>query len=325
MTTTWGLLSTARINGYIISGAHKSDRVEITAVASRDGARAEAYARDNDIKRAYGTYEELLAAPDIDAVYIPLPNSMHVDWTIRALEAGKHVLCEKPLSRHTADVERAFSVAEGTGRLLMEAFMYRHNPQTARLKELVQSGVVGTPQLVRAAFSFNLTRPNDIRMSAELEGGSLMDVGCYCVSGTRNLLGEPHTVFGEQVTSPSGVDKVFSGSMRMAGDVLASFDSALTLTTRDELEVIGDEASLFVDDPWHCRSPVIELRSDDKVEAIDLDAADSYQLQLENFSDAITGDAQPLLGRKDAVGQARAIEALYRSADEGRPVSLSDG
>jgi len=324
MTTKWGLLSTARINDYIISAAHKSDRVQINAVASRDGARAEAYARDNEIPRAVGSYEELLTDPDIDAVYIPLPNSMHVEWSVRALEAGKHVLCEKPLSRRAADVEKAFSVADRTGRLLMEAFMYRHNPQTSRLKELVQSGAVGTPQLVRAAFSFNLTRPNDIRLSAELEGGSLMDVGCYCVSGSRNLFGEPLTVFGEQVTAPSGVDKVFSGTMRMADDVLASFDSALTLTTRDELEIIGDEASLFVDDPWHCRSPGIQLRADDKVEEIDLDAADSYQLQLENFSDAINGRADPRLGREDAFGQARAIEALYRSADEKRPVSLTE-
>jgi D-xylose 1-dehydrogenase (NADP+, D-xylono-1,5-lactone-forming) len=324
MTTTWGLLSTARINGYIISAAHKSDRVQISAVASRDGARAEAYVRENEIPRAYGSYEELLADPDIDAIYIPLPNSMHVEWSVRALEAGKHVLCEKPLSRHAADVAKVFSVAESTGRFLMEAFMYRHNPQTARLKELVESGAVGRPQLVRAAFSFNLTRPNDIRMSGELEGGSLMDVGCYCVSGSRNLFGEPQTVFGEQLTTSSGVDKVFSGSMRMAGDVLASFDSALTLTTRDELEVIGDEASLFVDDPWHCRSPGIELRADDKVGEITVDEADSYQLQLENFSDAITGDAAPLLGREDALGQARAIEALYRSAGEGRSVSLTE-
>jgi D-xylose 1-dehydrogenase (NADP+, D-xylono-1,5-lactone-forming) len=325
MTTNWGLLSTARINDYIISAANKSDRVRITAVASRDAARAEAYARDNEIARSYGSYEELLSDPDIDAVYIPLPNSMHVDWTVRALEAGKHVLCEKPLSRHAADVERAFSVAERTGRLLMEAFMYRHNPQTSRLKELVQSGAVGTPQLVRAAFSFNLTRPNDIRMSAELEGGSLMDVGCYCVSGTRNLFGEPETVYGEQITAPTGLDKVFTGTMRMPGDILASFDSALTLSTRDELEVIGDEASLFVDDPWHCRSPVIELRADDKVEEINLDAVDSYQLQLENFSDAIKGGAPPLLGRDDAMGQAQTIEGLYRSAAERTPVALTNG
>lgn len=323
MTTNWGLLSTARINEPIIAAAAKSDRVRITAVASRDGDRAEAYARANEIGRAFGSYEELLADPDIDAIYNPLPNSMHVDWSIRALEAGKHVLCEKPLSRHPADVESAFSVAERTDKVLMEAFMYRHNPQTARMKDVVASGAIGTPQLVRATFSFNLTRPNDIRMSAELEGGSLMDVGCYCVSGSRNLFGEPLTVFGQQVTAPGGVDRVFTGVMRMPGDVLASFDSALSLSTRDELEVIGDEGSVFADDPWHCHVPVIELRSEDKIEEIGLDVVDSYQLQLENFSDAITGRAQPLLGREDALGQARVIEGLYLSAERLKPVDLS--
>jgi len=324
MTTTWGLLSTARINDYIIAAANKSDRVRIMGVASRDRARAEAYARANQIPRSYGTYEELLGDPDIDALYVSLPNSMHVDWSIRALEAGKHVLCEKPLSRHAGDVEKVFSAAESSGRLLMEAFMYRHHPQTSRVKELVAEGAVGRPQLVRAAFSFNLTRPSDIRLSAELEGGSLMDVGCYCVSGTRNLFGEPEAVFGEQLTTPDGVDKVFSGTMRMRGEVLASFDSALSLSDRDEFEVIGDEASIFLDDPWHCRSPIIELRHEGKVEQITIEATDSYQRQLENFGDAIDGRAAPLLGREDAVGQARAIEALYRSADQHKPVSLGE-
>ena len=324
MTTTWGLLSTARINDYIIAAANKSDRVRIMGVASRDRARAEAYARANQIPRSYGTYEELLGDPDIDALYVSLPNSMHVDWSIRALEAGKHVLCEKPLSRHAGDVEKVFSVAESSGRLLMEAFMYRHHPQTSRVKELVAEGAVGRPQLVRAAFSFNLTRPDDIRLSAELEGGSLMDVGCYCVSGTRNLFGEPEVVFGDQLTTPDGVDTVFSGTMRMRGDVLASFDSALSLSDRDEFEVIGDEASIFLDDPWHCRSPIIELRREDKVEQITIEVTDSYQRQLENFGDAIDGRAAPLLGREDSMGQARAIEALYRSADEHKPISLGE-
>jgi len=324
MTTTWGLLSTARINDYIIAAANKSDRVRIMGVASRDRARAEAYARANQIPRSYGTYEELLGDPDIDALYVSLPNSMHVDWSIRALEAGKHVLCEKPLSRHAGDVEKVFSVAESSGRLLMEAFMYRHHPQTSRAKELIAEGAVGRPQLVRAAFSFNLTRPDDIRLSAELEGGSLMDVGCYCVSGTRNLFGEPEVVFGDQLTTPDGVDTVFSGTMRMRGDVLASFDSALSLSDRDEFEVIGDEASIFLDDPWHCRSPIIELRREDKVEQITIEVTDSYQRQLENFGDAIDGRAAPLLGREDSMGQARAIEALYRSADEHKPISLGE-
>jgi D-xylose 1-dehydrogenase (NADP+, D-xylono-1,5-lactone-forming) len=321
-TVSWGFLSTANINDKLLAGAAESDRADVIAVASRDAARAEAYARERGIERAYGSYEELLADPDVEAVYISLPNSLHVEWSIRALEAGKHVLCEKPLSRRAADVERAFDVAEESGRLLMEAFMYRHNPQTARLKELADGGAIGRLRLVRAAFSFSLTDGENVRLNSSLDGGGLMDVGCYCVSGTRLLGGEPERVYGEQVLGESGVDELFTGTMRLPGDVLAQFDAGLVLPVRDELEAIGEEGSLFLDDPWHCKRPVIEHRTDGSVEEIAVEPADSYRLQLENMSDAIRGEAEPLLGREDAMGQAHAIEALYRSATEGRPVNL---
>ncbi|MGH3094048.1 MAG: Gfo/Idh/MocA family protein, partial [Gaiellaceae bacterium] len=264
-----------------------------------------------------------LADPDVEAVYISLPNSLHVEWSIRALEAGKHVLCEKPLSRRPAEVEEAFDAAEQAGLVLMEAFMYRHNPQTARLEELVDSGAIGTLQLVRAAFSFPLADTANVRLSSALDGGSLMDVGCYCVSGARLLGGEPERVYGEQVVGESGVDVLFSGTMRLPGGVIAQFDCGLRMPNRDELEAVGDEGSIFLDDPWHCRTPVLRLRGEGGDEEVSVDAADSYRLELENVSDAIRGDAAPLLGREDAEGQARAIEALYRSAVEGHPVTLS--
>jgi xylose dehydrogenase (NAD/NADP) len=321
MSVRFGILSTARINRLVLGGAHESDRVEIVAVASRDRARAEAYAREQEISRAYGSYEELLADPELDAVYISLPNSLHVEWSIRALEAGKHVLCEKPLSRRPDDVVRAFDIADRAGRLLMEAFMYRHNPQTARLKELVESGAIGTLRVVKAAFSFTVSGDTNIRLAADLDGGALMDVGCYCVSGTRLLAGEPDLVFGAAVEEV-GVDTVFAGAMRFPGDVFAQFDCGLRLPMRDELEVVGEEGSIFLDDPWHCRTPVIELRRDGEVEEIVLEPADSYRLELENLAAAIRGEAEPLLGREDAVGQARAIDALYRSAESGQAVSL---
>ena len=321
-TVSWGFLSTANINDELLAGAAESDRVDVIAVASRDGARAEAYARERGIERAYGSYDEVLADPDVEAVYISLPNSLHVEWSIRALEAGKHVLCEKPLSRRAADVERAFDVAEQSGRLLMEAFMYRHNPQTARLKELVDGGAIGRLRLVRAAFSFPLADAENVRLNPSLDGGGLMDVGCYCVSGLRLLGGEPEQVYGQQVLSESGVDELFTGTMRFPGDVLGQYDAGLVLPVRDELEAIGEEGSLFLDDPWHCTRPVIELRTAGGVEEIAVEQADSYRLQLENMSDAIRGEAEPVLGRQDAVGQARAIEALYRSAAEDRPLSL---
>jgi xylose dehydrogenase (NAD/NADP) len=318
----WGFLSTAHINDRLLSGAADSDRVDVIAVASRDAARAEAYARERGMERAYGTYEELLADPDVEAVYISLPNSLHVEWSIRALKAGKHVLCEKPLSRRAEDVERAFDAADRADRLLMEAFMYRHNPQTAKLVELVSGGAVGRLRLVRAAFSFRLADADNVRLNASLDGGGLMDVGCYCVSGLRLLGGEPEQVYGEQVISQSGVDELFTGTMRLHGDVLAQFDAGLVVSERDELEAIGEEGSLFLDDPWHCERPVIELRTADGMEEIAVAPADSYRLQLENLSNAIRGEAEPLLGRDDAVGQARAIEALYRSAADGRSVKL---
>jgi D-xylose 1-dehydrogenase (NADP+, D-xylono-1,5-lactone-forming) len=316
MTVQWGVLSTARINAKFLAGVAQSDECDVLAVASRDAERAAQYARENGIERAYGSYEQLLDDADVEAVYISLPNSLHVEWTGRALRAGKHVLCEKPLSRRVADVEAAFDVAQSVDRLLMEAFMWRHNPQTKRVVALVQAGSIGRLRLIRATFSFAIGADDaaNVRLSAELEGGALMDVGCYCISAARLLAGEPRAVSGQQLVGGDGVDVAFAGAMRFDSDVLAHFDAGLELAARDELELVGDEASLFLDDPWHCREPVIELRRDGTVERIELDAADSYRLEAENLSAAIRGRAQPLLGRADAVGQARVIEALYAQA-----------
>ncbi len=322
MPVNWGILSTARINGLFLAGARQSPEVEIVAVASRDASRAEGYAQEQGIERAHGSYEALLGDPDVDVVYISVPNSMHVEWTVRALEAGKHVLCEKPLSRRTEDVELAFDTAERCQRLLMEAFMYRHNPQTLRLVELIGSGAVGRLRLVRSAFSFAAREPANIRLSAELDGGALMDVGSYCVSGTRLIAGEPVRVSAEQVVGGDGVDVVFAATMSFPHDVVAHFDAGLALATRDELEVVGEEGWLFLDDPWHCRKPLIELRRGQEVERIEVPVADSYRLEAENFSAAVRGQATPLLGRADALGQARAIEALYEAADSGRAVTV---
>ena len=307
----WGIVSTADINRKVIPGAHASDKVDLVAVASRDQGRAEAYAREWEIPHAYGSYEALLADPEVEAVYISLPNTMHAEWSIKAMEAGKHVLCEKPFTRHPGDVDEAFDVAEKTGRLLSEAFMYRHNPQTKRLAELVADGAIGELRLVRSAFSYSLYDADNIRLRTDVEGGALMDVGCYCISGSRLVAGEPESVYGRQWTGPSGTDWVFTASLQFPGDVQGLFDCGTAMPNRDELEAIGSEGSLFLDDPWHCRRPVIELRrGKGEVERIETEPADSYGLELEDLSDAIRGEGRPLLGRDDAVGQARVIEAL---------------
>jgi predicted dehydrogenase len=322
MTAQWGLLSTAQINDKFVAGVAQSRRSAVLAVASRDRARAERYAAEHGIERAYDSYDALLADPDIDAVYISLPNSLHLEWTSRALQAGKHVLCEKPLSRREADVRAAFDLAERHDRLLMEAFMWRHHPQVARMLELVQSGTIGRLRVVRASFSFHFSDPVDVRLSAALEGGALMDVGCYCVSAARLLAGEPEVVSGTQVLGGDGVDVTFAGWLRFAGDVTAHFDSGLILDDRHGLEVVGEEASLFLPDPWHSRTPRIEVRRAHTAEVIDIPAADPYGLEADNLAAAIRGEAVPLLGRADAEGQARTIEALYASADSGATVSL---
>jgi xylose dehydrogenase (NAD/NADP) len=321
MTVQWGILSTAQINDKFLAGVAESRECAVLAVASRDSARAERYAAARGIERAYGSYEALLADPDVDAVYISLPNSLHLEWTRRALEAGKHVLCEKPLSRRPADVRAAFDLAERHDRLLMEAFMYRHHPQAARVVELVASGAIGRLRVIRASFSFHFSDPADVRLSAELEGGALMDVGCYCVSAARLLAGEPALVSGTQVLGGDGVDVIFTGWMRFDGEVTAHFDSGLVLDDRFDLEVVGEEGSLFVADPWHCQTPGIELRRADATEHIDIAPANSYGLEADNLAAAIHGEGVPLLGRADAEGQARAIEALYASANSGTAVA----
>ncbi len=320
--TRWGILSTANINRHVLAGAAASDEVDIAAVASRDLTHAEAYAREHCIPRAYGSYEELLADPTLDAIYVSLPNSLHVEWATRALEAGRHVLCEKPLSRHPELVDTLFDTAERAGRHCMEAFMWRHNPQTKRLAALVADGAIGELRLIRAAFSFPLANPANIRLRSDLEGGALMDVGCYCVSGCRLLAGEPVRVTSQQVVGPSGVDVRFTGTLAFEGNVLAHFDSALDLPDRSELEVIGSDGSIQVQDPWHCRHPELRLRRGDEVEVIDVTPEDSYRLELENLGAAIRGEVSLLLGRSDSVGQARVIDALFRAAITGEAVSL---
>lgn len=323
MPIKWGLISTADINGKLLAGAAESADVEVVAVGSRDAARASAYATEHGIERSYGSYDELLADPDVQAVYNPLPNTMHSEWSIKALEAGKHVLCEKPFSSHPEEVSAAFDVAERTGLILSEAFMWRHNPQTTKLAELVAEGAIGELRLIRSTFSYALFDTDNIRLRTDVEGGALMDVGCYCVSGSRLLGGEPIAATGRSYLGPSGTDWLFTGILEFPNDVLATFDCATCLTSRDELEAIGSEGSLFLDDPWHCNAPVIEIRRDGKtVDRIEIERQNSYRLELEDVNAALRGERPPLLGREDAMGQVRAIEALFASAAERRRVTL---
>jgi D-xylose 1-dehydrogenase (NADP+, D-xylono-1,5-lactone-forming) len=319
----WAVLSTARINDRLLDGVAAVDGATTLAVASRDQARAEQYASARNISRAYGSYEALLADPEVDVVYISLPNGMHIDWTRKALEAGKHVLCEKPLTRHPAEVAEVFDLAQAKGLHLSEAFMYRHNPQTVKLKELVDSGAIGELRLINGHFSFNAVA-TDVRLAAGLEGGGLMDVGCYPVSMFRYLAGEPERVSAEQVVGGDGVDVVLSGLLRFSAGVLAHFDCGLAMPGRDGLEVVGSTGTLRVADPWHVAVPAIELRREgsNEVEVIAVPKVDSYYLEALDLTEAIAGAHAPLLGREDAIGQARALEALYVASETLQSVAI---
>jgi len=317
-----GLLSTAKINELILAGVPES--VEIVAVASRDDARAKAYAHGHGIERSHGSYEALLADPDVDAVYVSLPNGLHHEWTLKALAAGKHVLCEKSYSGRPDEVEAAWDAAAQRRLVVAEAFMYRHHPQMRRAKELVEEGAIGRLRLIRTSFSFRLLDRGDHRLQPELGGGALLDLGCYCVNGSRLLGGEPERVLAEQVVAPTGVDLDFHGTLRFPDDVVAQFDASYSLPHRQRLEAVGEEGTLVLDAPWRPDwGFTVSLARGEEVEILDVPEANSYRLELEDFAAAIRGEREPLLGRDDAFGQARTIEALFRSAETGSAVTLS--
>lgn len=326
MGVRWGLLSTAAINTKVLAGARASDRVEVVAVASRDPGRADAYARENGIARAHGSYEALLADEAVEAVYVPLPNSMHAEWTRRALEAGKHVLVEKPFGRRAHEVAEVTALAAGRGLVVAEGFMWRHHPQAAQALQMIRDGAIGRLLLVRAAFSFGLEGlrgAGDTRFDAALDGGGLMDVGCYCVSAIRLMSGEePERVHAERLAGPTGVDLVLAATLRMPSGAIGQFDCGFLSRHRDELEIVGEEGSLFLDDPWHCREPVIELRGDGPPERIALERVDPYRRELEDVSDAIRGLRSLRGAAADAVAQARVLEALHEAAVTGAAVTL---
>jgi xylose dehydrogenase (NAD/NADP) len=318
-----GLLSTAKINEEILTSARGVDAVEIVAVASRDAERAEAYARLHGLSRAHGSYEALLADDDVDAVYVPLPNGLHHEWTMRALEAGKHVLVEKPYSRRPEEVVEAFELAAASGLVVMEAFMYRHHPQTQVVADVVAGGVLGKLRTIRSTFVFRLDRPADPRLDPALDGGALMDVGCYCVSGSRLLAGEPVVVHGEQVVGETGVDIAFHGTLRFEDDVVSQIDCSFVLPRFQRLEAVGEAGTLVVETPFRPDwGGAVFLVQGGETTRIDVEEADLFAGELENFAAVAAGTTAPLLGGDEALGQARTIDALYRSASEGRAIEL---
>jgi D-xylose 1-dehydrogenase (NADP+, D-xylono-1,5-lactone-forming) len=314
-TVRWGILGTGDITNSFLEHAREARDAEFVAVGSRSPERAEAFAKTNGFERAHGSYEALLADPDVDAIYITVPNSLHHRWTMAALEAGKHVLCEKPYTRRPAEVTEAWDAAAANGLCVMEAFMWRHLRQARRLRELLAE--IGEVRAIRATFSFVIDSLDDVRLAKELDGGSLMDVGCYCVNGARLLAQrEPVRVYGVQLLGPSGVDVRFTGLLDFGDGLAATIHAGFDADHRS-LEAIGSKGMVRRVGNW---GGPAELWLDDRL--VESDDVDPYLGEVQNLTDTILGRAEPLLGRADALGQARTLEALYRSAETATGVHI---
>jgi len=321
----WGLLSTARINRSLIPPLRASKRNQLVAVASRAQDSADKYAQEWKIPRAHGSYEALLADPEIDVIYNPLPNHLHAEWTIKAVEAGKHVLCEKPLALTVEEVDAIQSAARRHGRIVMEAFMYRHHPQTLKVQELVKNGSLGTLKLIRGSFSYVLSREGDVRLKPEMGGGSIWDVGCYPISYARMIVGEnPLEVFGWQVTGPTEIDETFAGQMRFAKGVLAQFDSSFVIPFHTFMEIVGSDGTLNIPRPFRPGTDEkIYLTQGDKTETIKIPGQELYVGEVENMADAILFGHEPRVSLDDSRANVAVISSLLESARAGKSIKLT--
>ena len=318
----WGVLSTANIGRRaVVPAIAASSNGRLVAVASRNGAAAEAYAGEFGITRAYGSYQALLDDPEVDAVYIPLPNSLHRPWTVRAAEAGKHVLCEKPLALTSAEARTMAAAASASGVILMEAFMYRFHPRTEAVLKQVRRGLVGDLRLVRSAFTFSLRSRDNIRFDPELGGGALMDVGCYCVTISRLLYAtEPLEVQAWSRVGTSGVDEELVATLRFPGDAFAQFHCALTLDRLEYYHAVGRSGRLEVERAFLPGDGPVEWSvhgSGAAAENHRLEGVDQYRLMVEHFAECVLSGARPRYPVGDAVLTLQVIEALLASARHG--------
>jgi D-xylose 1-dehydrogenase (NADP+, D-xylono-1,5-lactone-forming) len=324
-TLRWGLLGTARITRSIIPALRAAAGHELAAVASRSAEKAEAHAKQWQIPRAIASYEAMLADPDIDVVYIPLPNHLHAEWTIRAAEAGKHVLCEKPIALTVDEVDRIAAAATRAGVVVSEAFMYRHHPQTMMLKQLVGEGAIGELRYIRGSFTFTLNRPGDVRFDLTYGGGSLWDVGCYPVSLARVLAGmQPREVFGHAQNGPTGIDEMFAGQLIFTDKLQAQFDCGFAAPFRTEAELVGTTGSIRVTRPFKPgASETLVLSRGDDFEQIAIDnAGELYVGEVEDMGKAILEGTPSRVTLADSRDNTAVLVALYESARLGKPVTL---
>lgn len=337
----WGLLSTARINERLIPCLRRSERNELIAVASRSQDTADRYAAEHGIPKACGSYDEMLADPAIDVVYISLPNGLHTEWSLRCAEAGKHVLCEKPLALSVAEVDQLLEAAGRCGVTIQEATMMRFHAQTSYVRDLIAQGAIGEVRMGRGLFTFTLERPGDIRLDPAMGGGSVWDLGSYCVSFARTVLqAEPVEVRAVEVAGPTGIDLSFSGHLRFPKGAFFHFFSSFASFTQVDADLLGTAGYLRLDLPWVNRvhqSATVRLvreagikeastfgdglgnrRTERKVFA----EVDAYQDEVESMAATVLDGADPVVTLEDSRANVAAITALCRSAREGCPVKL---
>lgn len=321
----WGILSTANIGLKAMAPAIRaSSNGQLIAIASRDRARAEQITAAEPGMRAYGTYAELLADPEVEAVYIPLPNSMHMEWTLRAAEQGKHVLCEKPLGVTSEEVRRMSAACKQAGVLLMEAFMYRFHPQIRWTLDHLATGAIGDVRLVRSGFAFDIRpRPENIRLQASLAGGSLMDIGCYPLNLCRAVFGgAPSSVAARAIVpEDSEVERTMAAILDFGNGRLGLIDSSFEQPWQQFAEIVGEGGRIVLPRPFTPQGAetVARIERDDEMQERRFAAVDHYQLEVEHFGECIRTGAAPFLSPLDALEQAEAVEAIYAAAGYSWP------
>ena len=330
----WGILGNATIARKCVIGAiQKSRNGLVHALGTRSPADAAAVAAKNGIRNVYESYDAVLADPAVDAVYVPLPNHMHLPWTLQALSAGKHVLCEKPLACNVREARKMAAQARESGLLLMEAFMYRFHPRSRRIKQIVDQGAIGKPCLVRSAFCFHmdddiLQSGGNVRLKPEMGGGALLDVGCYSVSVARWLLGaEPTAVQAQAVYHPDGVDIHLVGTLRFGQEKLAVLEASFISALQQTYTVVGSDGAIDLPQnafiPWEKNARYTLRKKDEEVgEEHVITGADEYQLMVEHFSDAVIGRTELDYTPDDSIANMRTLDGLSQAAKTGNTVNF---
>ena len=318
----WGILSTAKIGmEHLIPAIQASEMGTVHAIASRDAQKAEEAAGRMNIPVSYGSYEELLADETVNAIYNPLPNHLHVPWTIKAMEADKHVLCEKPIALNSKEAESLLQkTREFPDLKVTEAFMYRFHPQWEEVQSLIGNGEIGTPESIHAVFTYYNDDPENIRNWPHMGGGGLMDIGCYCISVSRFLFdSEPDSVYGKLDIDPGfGVDRKASGILKF-GDKTSTFTCSTKIENDQRVVIYGSGGLIEVEKPFNPpgdKSVHIYLTKNGKHQAIEVEAVDQYKLQVDAFNNSILNDAAVPTPLEDAVANMKVIDAVFKSGEK---------